>query len=211
MHLGIFASGVALGFAFSAPIGPVGILCVRTTLTEKRISGLAIGLGAATADALYAALATYGFTLASRILTENQLALRLFGGLLLMAWGLKLILLRRRETTGKPFRKGNGLLGSAILAFIITLTNPATIIAFTVAFSSLAIFGHEEVMNASVLLVGGVFIGAICWWSILTTIATRLKSWITDLGAFNRVCGVLLVVFGVAILARAGYTIVFGA
>ncbi len=99
MDPGPFARGLLLGFAIAAPVGPVGVLCIRRTLTEGRAAGLLSGLGAATADAVYGAIAGFGLTAVTDLLVGRQWWLRLLGGLFLCYLGARTLLSRPAETT----------------------------------------------------------------------------------------------------------------
>ena len=92
MDLGFFLRGLAIGFSIAAPVGPIGVLCIRRTLAEGRTSGFVSGLGAATADGLYGCVAGFGLTFLSNLLIQQQVWIRLIGGLFLCTLGLKTFL-----------------------------------------------------------------------------------------------------------------------
>src|SRR5512147_1604480 len=128
MDTSLFFRGLVVGFSIAAPVGPIGVLCIRRTLANGRISGLVTGLGAATADGMYGCVAGFGLTFISGILIDQQMWLRLFGGLFLCYLGVKTLLSRPAEQEAKA--AGTGLLGSYASTFLLTLTNPMTIISF---------------------------------------------------------------------------------
>src|SRR5512140_2506793 len=92
MAAALFLRGLLIGFSIAAPVGPIGVLCIRRTLANGRVSGLVTGLGAATADGLYGCVAGFGLTFISSLLIDQQMWLRLFGGLFLCYLGLKTLL-----------------------------------------------------------------------------------------------------------------------
>lgn len=89
MDLTLVGRGVVLGLAISAPVGPIGVLCIRRTLAEGRVVGLVSGLGAATADALYGALVAFGLTAVTSLLVGGTFWLQLIGGLFLLYLGVQ--------------------------------------------------------------------------------------------------------------------------
>src|SRR5664279_2880627 len=89
MGLTDFLKGIFVGFAMAIPIGPIGIMCIRKTLTEGRLRGLIIGLGAATADLLYGCVAAFGLTIISSTLMNEKVWIRLVGGGLLLFLGIR--------------------------------------------------------------------------------------------------------------------------
>src|SRR5438874_12570895 len=92
MDPGIFVRGLILGFSIAAPVGPIGVLCIRRSMAEGRVVGLVSGLGAATADAIYGAVAAFGLTFVSALLVSQQLWLRIIGGAFLCYLGIKTFL-----------------------------------------------------------------------------------------------------------------------
>ena len=134
MDIAFLLRGLAIGFSIAAPVGPIGVLCIRRTLAEGRASGFVSGLGAASADGIYGCIAGFGVTFISNFLVTQQVWLRLIGGVFLCYLGLKTLLAKPAEQAG--FAKGNGLVGAYASTFFLTLTNPMTIISFDSSFSS---------------------------------------------------------------------------
>lgn len=129
-----------MGFAIAAPVGPIGVLVIRRSLAEGRASGLASGLGAATADAAYGALAGFGLTVVTAFLVEGQGWLRLVGGAFLCYLGVRTLLARPAEEATDVREKGGGLVGAYASTFLLTLTNPTTILSFAAVFAGMG--GH---------------------------------------------------------------------
>jgi len=160
--------GLALGFAIAAPVGPIGVLCIRRTLADGRLIGFVSGLGAATADAFYGAVAAFGLTVVADLLAGQRIWVRLFGGLFLCVLGLRTLLRRpvarpTRTTTGVR----RGIAGAYGSTLALTLTNPATILSFAAIFAGLGLAGSAG-RAAGALLVFGVFLGSALWWLILS-------------------------------------------
>src|SRR5215213_2397163 len=115
----LFLEGVVIGFAVAAPVGPIGVLCIRRTLADGRASGFVSGLGAATADAVYGAIAAFGLTLVTDFLLGGASWLRLIGGAFLLFLGVKTFLTRPAERAAEA--RGGGLPGAYASTFVLTL------------------------------------------------------------------------------------------
>ena len=200
MDVAFLLKGLALGFSIAAPIGPIGILCVRRTLTEGRAFGLVSGLGAATADAVYGMVAGFGITFISSLLIGQRVWLNLAGGIFLCYLGVRTFLAQPAERAAAT--RQAGLLGAYASTLFLTLTNPMTIMFFAAVFAGLGITTAPSGYLSSGLLVTGVFLGSALWWFVLTSGASLFlaKSSTHHWCWINRISGVILVGFGVAAL-----------
>lgn len=196
MDITFLLKGLAIGFSIAAPVGPIGVLCIRRTLVQGRASGFVSGLGAATADAIYGCIAGFGLAFISSFLVGQQMWLSLVGGLFLCFLGLKILLARPAEQAASG--AGNGLLGDYASTFFLTLTNPMTIISFAAIFAGLGLAtGSGDYMSAGVLVLG-VFIGSALWWLMLSTGvgAFRVKFNPHGMQWVNRISGAIITGFG---------------
>jgi threonine/homoserine/homoserine lactone efflux protein len=200
----IFLRGLVLGFLIAAPVGPIGILCIRRSLSMGRMAGLLTGLGAATADGFYGCVAAFGLTVLSDLLVSQSFWLRLMGGLFLCYLGVKTFLAKPAEDAAAPEHRGTSL-SLYISTVFLTLTNPLTILMFAGVFagSGLAIAGDY---GAATLLVAGVFLGSTLWWFLLSFGASLFRAKITgsNLRLLNQISGLILLVFGVIALHSSG-------
>jgi threonine/homoserine/homoserine lactone efflux protein len=189
--------GLVIGFSIAAPVGPIGVLCIRRTLAEGRVAGLLSGLGAATADAVYGVIAAFGLTYVSQMLIGYQTWIRLVGGLFLCYLGLRTYF--SRPTERAAFAEGEGLIGAYGSTFFLTLTNPMTILAFTGIFAGLGIGSAAGDYGSASLLVIGVFSGSAAWWLILSGGVSIFRSKFTPraLGWVNKAAGIVILGFGV--------------
>ena len=193
-----FIKGVIIGLSIAVPVGPIGILCIRRTLTQGRIIGFLSGLGAATADAFYGAVAGFGLTFLSNLLVGQQTGLRLIGGGLLCIIGVKTFL-------SKPVGQGSSIEGNSrwhayLSTFILTLTNPMTILFFAAVFAGLVIGrGGNHYFSAGILVLG-VFIGSASWWLILSGFTGLLRGIFNfrRMQWLNRISGLIIIGFGLA-------------
>jgi threonine/homoserine/homoserine lactone efflux protein len=202
MDLALYFRGLALGFAIAAPVGPIGLLVIQRTLNQGRTVGLVSGLGAATADALYGAVAALGLTLITAFLVEQQLWLGLIGGAFLCYLGVRTLLAAPAAHAAQSEARS---LGSAFgTTFVLTLTNPMTILAFVAIFAGAGLAAASGDIVAALLLVAGVFSGSALWWLLLSTGTAFLRRYIESTGLrwVNRVAGAIIVGFGVAAIVR---------
>ncbi|MDR7868987.1 MAG: LysE family transporter [Sporomusaceae bacterium] len=199
MTTDLLLKGLVLGFSIAAPVGPIGVLCIRRTLAGGPLRGLATGLGTATADALYGLVAALGFTAAAAVLVDYQAFLRLAGGLFLCYLGWAAF--RTPPARQAPDSHSGTLLSDYATAFVLTLTNPLTILSFVAVFAGAGVGGGQGSLGAA-LVVLGVFAGSLLWWLILSGATGFLRA---ELGPsrlvwVNRLSGAIIAAFGLACL-----------
>lgn len=203
MDIAFLLRGLAIGFSIAAPVGPIGVLCIRRTFAEGRASGFVSGLGAACADAIYGCIAGFGLTSVSNLLVSQQVWLRLIGGVFLCYLGIKTLLSKPAEQAASA--KGNGLVGAYASTFFLTLTNPMTIISFAAIFAGLGLASTSANYMSATVLVLGVFIGSALWWLILSggIGVFREKFNLRGLQWINRISGAIITGFGLFALLSA--------
>lgn len=197
----VFIQGLILGFSIAAPVGPIGLLCLRRSLAHGRLAGLVSGLGAATADAFYGLLAALGLTAFSNFLLEFQAALQLSGGLFLLYLGFTA--LRIHPAAVAATAPASPRLGSAYLStLLLTLANPLTILSFLALFAGLP--ADTASPHDATTLVLGVFLGSAAWWLLLSCSAAALSSRLSHGGLrfLNVTSGLVLLAFGLWQLRR---------
>ncbi|MGD1859283.1 MAG: LysE family translocator [Leptolyngbyaceae cyanobacterium] len=210
-----FITGVVFGFSIAAPVGPIGILCIRRTLVGGQWIGLVSGLGAATADGLYGCIAGFGLTAIADFLTDQSLWLRIVGGLFLCYLGITTFLSKPVEelAAGEPIIASadtktdshtrdlpRSLLSAYGSTLALTVTNPATIFSFAAFFAGLGVVEAGQSFAASGALVLGVFTGSALWWLFLSSIVSLLRTRFTAAVRrwLNRLSGLVLLAFGIA-------------
>ena len=184
-------------------MGPIGVLCIRRTFADGRAAGLATGLGAATADAFYGAVAGVGLTAISGLLLGWQTELRLFGGLFLCALGAKTALEKPASTPAAM--RGRGLAESYASSVLLTLTNPATILSFAAVFAGAGLGQQAYGAGAALALVVGVFAGSAAWWLLLSGFVDRWRRRYPEFGAMAPTSLGGAVVAGVTLGVAAPY------
>jgi threonine/homoserine/homoserine lactone efflux protein len=200
MELNVFLKGLLLGFSIAAPVGPIGVLCIRRTLTEGRLSGLVSGMGAASADAFYGFVAGFGLTLISDLLVKQQKWLTLFGGVYLCILGFTT--LRPKPGALEVEVENKGLWSAYLSTLVLTLTNPVTILSFVAIFAGLGLASNDGSYKDAILLVCGVFSGSAAWWLTLSGVVNLLREKFNPQAMrwVNRLAGIILLGYGIAAL-----------
>jgi threonine/homoserine/homoserine lactone efflux protein len=200
--LGFILKGLALGFSIAAPVGPIGVLCIRRTLASGFKSGLVSGLGAATADAIYGTIAAAGLTLVADFLVRQQLWLGLLGGSFLVYLGIKTFRTPPQPEGGAAGKDSPS--GNYFSTLLLTLSNPMTIFMFAAIFGGMSVQTGVTFRTNAFLLVAGVFAGSALWWLTLSAavsllrekVDARLMVWV------NRLAGGVITGFGVFVLIK---------
>jgi threonine/homoserine/homoserine lactone efflux protein len=190
MDIALFSRGLILGFSIAAVVGPIGVLCVRRTLASGFAIGLVSGLGAATVDATYAAIASFGISALSAVLIGQRLWLQLTGGAFLVYLGWRTLRALPASRAANARLTGLRLAGAYSSTLALTFSNPMTIMSFAAVFAGIA--------AGSIDLVLGVFIGSAGWWLVLASVASRLRTSFTPrwLRLVNIGSGTLIMAFG---------------
>jgi threonine/homoserine/homoserine lactone efflux protein len=192
--------GIILGFCIAAPVGPIGLLCIRRTLLEGKFSGFISGLGAATADTFYSLVAAFGITLISGFLLSHQVAIRLIGTVFLFALAVKIF--RSQPSDFSESETEHFSIAKAYFSTLfLTLTNPTTIITFLAIFAGVGLGIGKNYVNAT-LIVTGVFIGSAAWWFILAHLANLWKRRINrrQMEWINRISAGLILLLAVLVI-----------
>ena len=192
--------GLISGFTIAAAVGPISLLVIRRTIEHGGIYGFASGLGVATADATYGAIAAFGLTAITSVLVSGKLILGLVGGVIIALLGIRTMLSRPGQVASDAERPG--LPGAFASIYALTMTNPMTILSFAAVFAGLGLGTGSSFIDAAVLTIG-VWAGSTLWWVVLTAIvvwlrerlSTRILLWV------NRISGAALVVFGFVAVA----------
>jgi threonine/homoserine/homoserine lactone efflux protein len=213
-----FIKGLIVGFLIAAPVGPVAVMCIHRTIARGRIAGYVCGLGATTADTIFGVIAALGLGfIASELLAFHDW-LRIGGGIILVALGLRIVLSRhlsaraeqqeaqeeREERAPSPLAASrlDYHIGNFVAAFAIMITNPITLVSFAAVFAFIDIAHVNEQARWGAALITGVFLGAGTWWTILVLITGRFHQNVTENGLLwvNRISGALILICGLVLL-----------
>jgi threonine/homoserine/homoserine lactone efflux protein len=189
--------GFALGFAIAASPGPIFFLCLRRTLLRGRLYGFVSGLGVATADGFYAAIAAFGFAIVFNAAAGGRRPLALTGGAVLIGLGLRILVERRDRPVEAPATSRAGLAWAYLSTLGLTITNPATIISFAALAATLSLGGGSGLARPAAL-VGGVLLGSAAWWCALAIGASLLRTRLTPavIRAINTFSGLAIAALG---------------
>jgi putative LysE/RhtB family amino acid efflux pump len=218
MFLFPFLKALLLGVVVAAPVGPVGALVIRRTLRVGPGLGIATGVGAAIADAVFALIAALGLGAAQSFFLRHELTLAVGGGLLILVIGFVSLFknLRERREELEATEEANEetflrerpgplkILRAIGASFLITITNPMTIVGFGVAFTALGLVqspGHE---SFPIVLVAGVLAGSMCWWATLSMGVRWMERRMSKMWIFkvHVLTSLMIIVSGLACLAR---------
>ncbi len=196
------AKGLIIGISVAAPVGPIGVLCIRRSLRDGIWMGFTAGLGAATADAAYSAVAGFGLTAISGFLVLHRFWIGLLGGAFLCYLGVRTFLSKPAPESA-PDKSGR-IVAVYASTLLLTLANPSTILSFAVVFAAFGL-GASIDYPAAASLVLGVIVGSAIWWFILSGSVSLVRhrvntSWMR---AVNRISGTVLFAFGVYALLRS--------
>ncbi len=189
MDLSFFIRGLLIGLSIAATVGPMSILCIQRTLNRGQLYGLVSGLGIATADGVYGSIAAFGLTLITNCL-------------FLMYLGIKTILSKPPERAAVLNAKTNSYLGAYTSTFLLTLTNPLTILSFAAIFAGIGVGSASKSFFSAIAVVLGVFSGSTLWWIILTSGISLLRKKMNSywLLWINRISGAIITLFGLVAL-----------
>jgi threonine/homoserine/homoserine lactone efflux protein len=201
VETGLFIQGVIIGIALAAPVGPIAFVCIQRSLAYGRLHGITSGFGIATADAFYAAVTAFGLALISDFLLAHQWFFRLFGGLALIAVGLRIVFTAPSDVTITP--ENESFFADYTTMLAITLANPLTILFFTIIIPGLGVVIQGSTWATPAIFVVGVFLGEIGWWVFLCGTLGSMRSYLTRerLHLINRLAGFVITAFGVVLIA----------
>lgn len=194
--LNFIFKGMLIGLIASAPMGPVGVLCVQRTLNKGRWYGFITGIGAALSDMIYAAITGYGMSYVMDVLSNQQtkMYLQIVGSIMLLAFG---VYTYKSDPTKKIHRSGNGkgtLFHNGMTAFLVTFSNPLIIFLFVACFAQFAFVMPDHPFEMLVGFASIVF-GALLWWFGLTWLIDKIRGKFDDNGIrlINQVIGSIVV------------------
>ncbi|MFO7970932.1 MAG: LysE family transporter [Desulfobacterales bacterium] len=195
METGPFIKGFLVGFFLCAPLGPIGVLAFKRTLTEGRLAGFFSLLGASTADGIYCALAGLGVHAIPAFLINEKTLFQLFVGVILFMVGIRVWLSRPPSIK----RKNKGSFEAFVGMFLLVLANPLPVLIFATLFTALGINGWGADSLLTSCVVAGVFLGSAAWSPILAAGIPffRFEAAGKDLLYLNRLSGKVIIIFAI--------------
>ena len=198
MNAALIFQGALIGFSIAAPIGINGLICIKRTLTQGKMAGFISGLGAATAHGIFSFAAGLGLSYISSFLLEQELWLRLIGGLIICSLGVKTFMSKPPKTKVE-ISNNKSLLDAYLTTFLLSFTNPFTILSFAAIFSGSNLSETINSNLATLQMICGVFIGSTCWWLILSSGVGMFRKWLSPkrMRLLNYISGVIIAALGV--------------
>jgi threonine/homoserine/homoserine lactone efflux protein len=201
-----FLKGIVIGFTVAVPVGPINVLCAHRTLSHGRLSGIVSGLGAAIADTAFACIAAFGLFFLIEIIDAERVWFNSAGAVILAIAGFRTYYRAPPPKTQLALAPSN-LLGDFTSTFALTLANPITIFSFITIYAAFDIHPNDKIGLADWLLLLGVFLGSMVWWSILTGFVGLFHKEFTPAGLkwANRIAGIVILACAL-IVAIDSYT-----
>jgi threonine/homoserine/homoserine lactone efflux protein len=202
----LIVAGVIMGLIAAVPIGPVNLICIRRSFAFGPVNGFVSGLGAALGDGVFAAITFFGLTWIAQLIQSYDSIIEIVGGALLVWFGVHTVMspvAGKVEDSDKNDAGGATLVRAMVSTFVLTITNPATLIAFASMFASFhALIGGANSYVDAGFVVAGVVGGSAGWWLCLTSVIGIFHTRITDrtVRIINRGSGILVALFGLAVL-----------
>lgn len=190
----LFLRAFIIGISIAAPVGPIGVLCIRRTLANGRLAGFVSGMGAASADMVYGAIAAFGLTAVTSLLIDNVFWLHIIGGAFLLYLGVKTFIEKPADKPAQAVQ--DGLLSMYTSTFFLTITNPMTILSFAAIFAGTML---GKTTGSPLVMVAGVFAGSAAWWLTLSFGVGILRDRLTQthMAWVNRISGAIIIAFGI--------------
>jgi threonine/homoserine/homoserine lactone efflux protein len=188
--LTIIFNGIIIGVLVSAPMGPIGLMCIQRTLKRGRWHGFMSGVGAAFSDLIYAAITSLGMGIVIDFVEAHHLIIQIIGSILLFLFGLYTFRTNPSKSLVKP-KEGNTFYQDALTAFLLTLSNPLIIFLFIALFARFNFIDPNETLYSIITGLLFIVIGALSWWFLITTLVGKLRSIINVRGLWiiNKVVG----------------------
>lgn len=201
-----FLRGLIIGVSIAAPVGPIGLVCIQRTVIQGRAFGFVSGLGAATADAVYGSVAGFGIDLVSHFLIHQRIWIHLIGGALLLLLGIRGLFTRSAEQAAPTKNTVRRIWWSYLSTFLLTITNPVTILSFVAVFAALGVANSSQEFVSATFIVVGVFLGSALWWLFLSGIAGWLRGKLNRavLLWVSRLSAVVIIGFGIFGIVSSG-------
>lgn len=199
----LFISGLIIGVLVSAPIGPIGALCIHRALNNGFKVAFITGLGAALADVVCAVVIGFGLTFVSSIFIAHQTELQFIGGVFLLYLGMRQYL---RSPRNLLIRNDSHTLWVTLASsFLLTLTNPASLLLLLALITGFGLAQLPLDWIQKVFFILGLFLGATFIWFILSASAAFLfKKYLSpnSLKLLNFIFGTLFLILGLIILSK---------
>lgn len=197
--LGLVSKGFLIGVLVSAPMGPIGMLCIQRTLSKGRWHGFITGLGAALSDIIYAALTCLCMGMVVSFVEANQRPLQLLGSIVLALFGVYLFRSNPVRNLRKRKEKKLSFTQDFITAFLFTFSNMLIVLLYIGLFARFGFVLPEHSVWMILAGIGGIGIGAIVWWFLITYFISKLRRWFNVRGIWlmNKIVGSVIMIVSI--------------
>ncbi len=197
--LALAAKGFLIGILVSAPMGPIGMLCIQRTLSKGRWHGFITGLGAMVSDIIYAILTSLGMGVVVNFVEANQAPLQLGGSLVLAVFGYYIYQSNPVKNLRKQKERKLSFTQDFITAFLLTFSNVLIVLLYIGLFARFGFILPDHSVGMIIGGVGCIGIGAVCWWLFITYIVSKLRKWFNVRGIWlmNRIVGGIIIALSV--------------
>lgn len=206
--LDLIIKGLLIGVVASAPMGPVGVLCIQRTLNKGRWYGFVTGLGAALSDICYALITGYGMSFMDELILKHQMFLQVVGSIMLLAFGIYTFRSNPVKSLRPTSNNRGSLLHNFVTAFFVTLSNPLIIFLFIGLFARFSFVMPGSPLGFQLVGYLAIILGALIWWFSITYFVNKVRTRFNVRGIWilNRIIGVVVVIASVVgiVLAIAG-------
>lgn len=211
MLLTLLLKGMIIGLAASIPLGPIGVICIQRTINKGRISGFLSGLGAATTDTFFAAIAGFSLSFIINFLEARQTIIELIGGAIVVFLGIKIFTTNPIVQLKRNKRKKNNLLEDFMSVLLLTGSNPLAVFLFIALFATAGVISHDQSLWVNLIALAGVFLGAALWWFILTSTVSYFRKHfrLKQLWWINKISGAVIFTLGGLAITNVIYKIFF--
>lgn len=199
MSVWLLIKGILMGLLVSAPLGPVGVMCIQRTINRGVKSGFVSGIGAASADTIYAIIAVLGLGFVINFIKAEKYWIQLIGAGLIILFAIKIFYTNPAVEIRNNRNQKNKPLGEFLSVFFITLSNPAVFFAFIAFFAWFNVVSEEASIVSALILVGGIFVGAASWWYLLSAVISRHRKKIRlkNIWWLNKIMGIIVFICGI--------------
>ena len=203
--------GIMIGLLASIPLGPIGVICIQRTINKSRISGFFSGMGAATADTIFAAIAGFSLTFIINFIEEKQRILEIIGGIIVILLGIKTFYTNPVNQLRRHKKNPSKLIEDFISVLLLTITNPFAIFLFVGLFATLGLAYNGENIGLSFITLAGVFLGGSLWWFTLSSLVNlfRKKFRLKQLWYINKIAGMVIFILGILALVNVARVFFF--
>ena len=200
-HIYMLFQGMLVGFMASIPLGPIGLICIQRTLSGNRWAGFVSGMGAATADTIFAILAAFSLSFITSFIESKVYWLKAIGGIIIIIMGLTTFYKRVGRSQVRSYKKST-LFSNYFSVFFLTMTNPAYIMIFVVLFAAIGVKSSDSGILLNFLLIAGVLVGASVWWFFLTWLINKARGRFNlhHIWWINKITGSVIVLIGALII-----------